>query len=255
MGGKKKKKKKEDDDAGKDEIDQNIEATDSGTEEKDAATGEPVKKKKKKKKKVEKNPGKIEGTDLRVLEYPHPALRAPNEEVTKFDGDLKQTTKEMFMVMYASDGIGLAAPQVGINKRFMVFNPTGELEEPEAPAKKSGFGAKAKASPEIALYNPRIVKLADERVLGEEGCLSVPGIFDGKVERSTSVKVEYQDVDGKWQKTTYTDREAVIFQHEYDHLDGKLYIDRLVDDEERERLKPAIDSLIEKYDGLEPAAL
>merc|ERR1712050_642610 len=107
----------------------------------------------------EVNQGAVKGTELRILEYPHPLLRAPNEEITKFDTKLKQLTKEMLLVMYASRGVGLAAPQVGINRRLMVFNPKGD--------------SKAWLQ-EVILCNPKIVARSKRKITGTEGCLSFP---------------------------------------------------------------------------------
>merc|ERR1712048_198016 len=81
--------------------------------------------------KKEVDPGAVEGTDLRIVRYPHPSLRAPNEDFS-FPGDQEEVTKvakEMFKVMYAAGGVGLAAPQVGVNKRLMVYNPTGDSKK------------------------------------------------------------------------------------------------------------------------------
>jgi len=176
------------------------------------------------------DPGEIEGTDLRVLKYPHPKLRAEDEEVTVFDDALKQTCKELFMVMYACKGVGLAAPQVGINKKIMVFNPEGD---------------KKKWLKEVTLVNPVIVAQSEATDVEAEGCLSFPGM-DGKVRRNKWVKIEAKDVKGKPIKKKYEGWEARVFQHEYDHLLGKVYIDRL-DEEERERVQPVLDGLIQKY--------
>ena len=106
------------------------------------------------------NPGAVAGTNLRILEYPHPLLRAPNADVTEFDDELKQLTKEMFDIMYASRGVGLAAPQLGINKRLMVFNPEGDPK---------------KWLSELVLCNPEIEEYSTSTALEEEGCLSFPG--------------------------------------------------------------------------------
>jgi len=177
------------------------------------------------------DPGEIEGTDLRVLKYPHPKLRADDAEVDVFDDDLKKTIKELFMVMYACNGVGLAAPQVGINKRIMVFNPDGDPK---------------KWPKEVALVNPKIVDTSSTTDVETEGCLSFPGM-DGKVRRHKWVKVEAVNAMGKPIKKKYTGWEARVFQHEYDHLEGKVYIDRLIDDEDKERVQPVLDGLIEKY--------
>lgn len=167
----------------------------------------------------EVDPGVVEGTDLRVLKYPHPSLRAFDEEVTEFNEELKQTLKEMFLVMYASKGVGLAAPQVGINKRIMVFNPEGD---------------KKKWLSEVSLINPKIVDKSEATDVEEEACLSFPGM-QGKVRRHKWIKVEAQNAAGKVIKKKYTGWTARVFQHEYDHLEGTVYVDRLEEDDDKVR--------------------
>jgi len=186
----------------------------------------------------EVDPGVVEGTDLRIVKYPHPALRAKNAEVEEFTAELATLAKDMLKVMYASQGVGLAAPQVGVNKRLMVFNPEGD--------------AKAWVQ-EAVLVNPQIVSSGGGRDVEEEGCLSFPEM-SGAVERSKWVKVAAQRLNGKKFSVKYTGWKARIFQHEYDHLDGVVYIDRL-SAEERERVQPRLQELIGRYSGGEPAAL
>ena len=146
---------------------------------------------------VEKDPGEVKGTKLKILKYPHPLLRADNEDITVFDDKLKQTAAEMLLLMHASEGIGLAAPQVGINKRLMVFQTTFEKE--------------------MVLVNPKIVSQSSETESEEEGCLSFPQI-NGDVNRSTSIEVEYQTETGEKFLQKFAGLEARVFQHEYDHL-------------------------------------
>lgn len=151
----------------------------------------------------EVDPGTVQGTNLRVLKYPHPKLRADNEPVTAFDDSIRKIAMEMLLVMYSADGIGLAAPQVGINKRIMVFNEKGGADEKDT---------------EMILINPRIIASSSEMKSSEEGCLSFPLIY-GDVERAAWIEVEYQTLDGTKVTKRFEDRPAVIFQHEYDHLD------------------------------------
>jgi peptide deformylase len=103
----------------------------------------------------------MEGTDLRVLKYPDPRLRAPNAEITEFGPEVAALAKDMFKVMYAMNGVGLAAPQVGVNQRLMVFNPMGD---------------KVKWLNEVVLCNPVIVESSAKTEVAEEGCLSFPGM-------------------------------------------------------------------------------
>lgn len=180
--------------------------------------------------KEEKDPGDVLGTKLKILKYPHPQLRAENEVVTEFDESLADKARQMLLVMYAADGIGLAAPQVGINQKLMVFN---EMGDPES------------ADKEMVLVNPSIVSKSDETNMREEGCLSFPQI-NGEVERSITIDVEYQTVTGEKKAVKLENFPARIFQHEYDHLDKVLFIDRF---EERDQKvnKKRLDKYIKKY--------
>jgi peptide deformylase len=180
----------------------------------------------------EVDPGVVPGTSLRILSYPHPSLRAPNNDITSFDSPLRQLTEEMFSIMYASRGVGLAAPQLGINRRLMVFNPEGDPSRSEA---------------EVVLCNPSITSYSQSTEIEEEGCLSFPG-FTADVVRSRTIQVAYQTLRGKRQAKELNGWVARIFQHEYDHLDGVLYVDRLARDE-RARVRPALDELVRRYEA------
>jgi len=179
---------------------------------------------------AEKDPGAVAGTHLRVLKYPHPQLRGENAPITAFDEALAKEAREMLLVMYAADGIGLAAPQVGLNKRLMVFNEKGEADE-------SAF--------EMVLANPTIVARADEEDLKEEGCLSFPIIY-GKVHRATWIEVQYNTLAGDTVTERFEGVPARIFQHEYDHLDRTLFIDRLVE-EDRLKMQRRLNKMVKKY--------
>ncbi|EFN57416.1 hypothetical protein CHLNCDRAFT_17300, partial [Chlorella variabilis] len=147
---------------------------------------------------------------LAVLRYPDPRLRAPNARIGAFDDSLRRLAEEMFEVMYEDDGVGLAAPQVGVNVRLMVFNEAGEKG----------------AGDEIVLVNPQIINQGKARNMFEEGCLSFPNIY-ADVERPSKVKVKAQDLSGKKFTVSLIGFPARIFQHEYDHLDGRLFHDRM----------------------------
>lgn len=179
------------------------------------------------------DPGIVEGTDLRVLRYPHPLLRVENTTIgdDEFDESLKKTAKEMLLVMYASRGVGLAAPQVGVNKRLLVFNPEGD--------------SKAFLQ-EVVLVNPTIISSSKKSDIELEACLSFPGM-SGQVRRNEWVKVEAQRLNGKKFKVKYEGWKARIFQHEYDHLQGTLYIDRLALEEDKEKVKDRLAELVEEY--------
>mmetsp|Transcript_26420 Transcript_26420/g.50187 ORF Transcript_26420/g.50187 Transcript_26420/m.50187 type:complete len:257 (+) Transcript_26420:146-916(+) len=183
----------------------------------------------------EVDPGVIEGTDLRVLKYPHPALRAKNEEIplealTGPGSDIAKIAKEMFLVMYATGGVGLAAPQVGINKKLMVYNESGDPK---------------KWMQEVIMVNPKIVEYSQATDVENEGCLSFPDMR-GDVERSKWIKVEALNLKGKKIKKKFNGWEARIFQHEWDHLDGVVYIDRL-SEERRKEVQPRLDELIAEH--------
>ena len=125
--------------------------------------------------------------------------------VVKFDEKLHILLDDMYETMQSRDGVGLAAPQVGILKRAVVIDV--------------GDG-------KIELINPEIVEESGEQT-GSEGCLSVPGVF-GEVTRPNVVTVKAQDRDGKWFKITGKELLARAFCHEIEHLDGKLFLDRVI---------------------------
>lgn len=178
----------------------------------------------------------IEIDKLEILKYPHPALRNKNELVNVEDKDemefIRLTSRKMFELMYSTDGVGLAAPQVGINKRFMVYNPTGDAK---------------KWLEEQTLVNPKIVEYSEAKEDETEGCLSFPGM-NGTVSRSKWIKIEAQNLKGKKMKKKFVGWEARIFQHEYDHLEGIVYPDRLSDEEKNaDSIKGRLQELVTEY--------
>lgn len=148
---------------------------------------------------------------LSIVKYPDPVLRAPNAIIDCFDDNLRRLAEEMFEIMYDDDGVGLAAPQVGVNVRMMVFNETGEKDRKDA---------------EVVLVNPRIISFSKDKKVFEEGCLSFPKIY-GDVVRPGKVRVKAQDLSGKSFFMNIDKFPARIFQHEYDHLQGTLFCDRM----------------------------
>jgi len=164
-------------------------------------------------------------TPLDVVLYPHPVLRAKNAPVRDFDARLEALAEEMFHVMYKTDGVGLSAPQVGVNARLMVYNPEGDPKRGE----------------EFVLCNPKITKASPETDFMDEGCLSFPGIF-GEVERHLSIQVVGQDLKGNPVQMRLRGWQARIVQHEFDHLEGVLYHDRMAP-EQRERVRPGLQKL------------
>ena len=151
-------------------------------------------------------------TKLKIYEYPHPILRQRAERVAKVDDELRKLLDNMLETMYAAEGVGLAAPQVGVSKRIVVIDVSHADEgEERAP---------------MFLINPEIVWHSEEQSCQFEGCLSVPE-QRAEVERYTKVRVHYQDYDGKEQEILAEGLLAIALQHEIDHLDGILYIDHI----------------------------
>ncbi|MBD23209.1 MAG: peptide deformylase [Alphaproteobacteria bacterium] len=147
---------------------------------------------------------------LEILTIPDTRLKHKSVDVDRFDQSLQKTIEDMFETLYASgNGIGLAAPQVGIKKRIVVID-----------IKKDDV------SNPIAFINPKIIKLSEEKFINEEGCLSVPEYY-ADVERSKEVEVEWFDNAGIRKSTTFTGLMSICIQHEIDHLDGILFIDYL----------------------------
>jgi peptide deformylase len=146
---------------------------------------------------------------LKIVKYPEPVLEQPGEPVTDFDDDLRKFVADMFETMYASQGIGLAAQQVGVAKRITVI----DLSQGKDPAQK------------LVLINPEVIS-HEGRQYEEEGCLSFPEIRE-KVARSAKVRIRAQDENGKWFEMDGEELLARAFQHEIDHLDGILFIFRM----------------------------
>jgi peptide deformylase len=144
-----------------------------------------------------------------VVKWPDPVLAKRGETVTVFDAKLKKLVDEMFESMYVAQGIGLAAPQIAISQRITVIDVSFKKNPEE----------------KIVLINPEIIERTGKQV-EEEGCLSLPEIRE-KVSRAEWVKVKAQDVTGKWFEIEGTELLARAMQHEIDHLDGVLFIDRL----------------------------
>ena len=144
-----------------------------------------------------------------VVKYPDPVLAKPGAPITVFDSKLKTLVEEMFESMYAAQGIGLAAPQISISQRLTVIDCSFKKNPEE----------------KIVLINPEIIDREGKQV-EEEGCLSLPDIRE-KVQRAAWVKVKAQNVDGEWFEVEGEELLARAMQHEIDHLDGVLFIDRL----------------------------
>ncbi|MFN0052787.1 MAG: peptide deformylase [Planctomycetales bacterium] len=154
---------------------------------------------------------------MQIIHYPHPALRWKSSPITRITEELRDIVRQMFELMYASEGIGLAANQVGLPYRVFVLNLTGKREE---------------ADQEHVFINPEIVGRKGSQE-GEEGCLSLPKLY-GQVRRANEVVVEAFDLEGRGFELTIDDLGSRAIQHESDHLDGVLFVDRLTESGKRE---------------------
>ncbi len=152
---------------------------------------------------------------LPVYLYGHPVLRQVGEDISSDYPDLKQLIDDMWETMYFTEGIGLAAPQIGRAIRLFVI---------DADVMKDDF-------PECAFFkrcfiNAHIVEYSDYQVTENEGCLSIPGIHE-KVERPNSITIEYVNENFEPQRETFSGFAARVVQHEYDHIEGELFIDKI----------------------------
>jgi peptide deformylase len=147
---------------------------------------------------------------MKIVNYPHPALRHPGKPLTSIDRQLQLQVGEMIQLMYEARGLALAANQVVLPYQFVVMNITGDSKQPER---------------EEVLINPNIVERKGS-VDDEEGCLSFPGLYQ-KVRRAKTVKVQAYDLKGRLIEKVVHDLEARVWQHETDHLQGVLYIDKM----------------------------
>lgn len=137
-------------------------------------------------------------------------LRQPGKRIAKIDDELRQLVREMLQTMYSKDGIGLAAPQVGVNKQLIVIDC-----EPDNAA-----------NPPLVLVNPTIKKLSRDVSVAQEGCLSIPNIYID-VKRPEIVEISYKDEYGRPQTLKAGDLLGRCIQHEIDHLNGILFVDRV----------------------------
>ncbi len=152
---------------------------------------------------------------LPVFVYGSPVLRKRAQEISKDFNGLKQFIDDMFETMYKSDGIGLAAPQLGKSVRLFVID--GKPLEEDDPALKDF---------KKVFINPKIVEKNGDILIYNEGCLSIPDIRED-VERPDSVRIKYYDENFNFHDEIYDGLRSRIIQHEYDHLDGILFVDKI----------------------------
>ncbi len=144
-----------------------------------------------------------------IVKFPDPILQQVSEPVTVFDKELARLVEDMFESMYDAHGIGLAAPQIGVNKRITVID----------------LSNKANPEEKLVVINPEIIH-REGKQFSEEGCLSLPEIRE-KVSRAAKVKIKAQDVKGNWFEMEAEELLSRCFQHEIDHLDGILFLFRI----------------------------
>ena len=147
---------------------------------------------------------------MKILNYPHPALRVKARPVATLDKDVVAAAGAMLDLMYQNEGLGLAAQQVGLDYQLLVINFAGDAEQKDQ---------------EVVAINPVILE-SKGAVKDREGCLSFPGLYQD-IRRAKTVKVQYYDLSGQAKEMTCSDLAARVWQHEIDHLDGILFIDKM----------------------------
>ncbi|HIK43844.1 MAG TPA: peptide deformylase [Leptolyngbyaceae cyanobacterium M65_K2018_010] len=153
---------------------------------------------------------KVKQPPLEIHTLGDRVLRQPAKRVAKVDDELRQLVRDMLQTMYSSDGIGLAAPQVAVNKQLLVV----DIDPDNA------------AAPPLILVNPQVTRLSKELAVGQEGCLSIPGVFLDVV-RPAAIEVSFKDENGRPQRLQASDLLARCILHEMDHLNGVLFVDRV----------------------------
>ena len=176
------------------------------------------------------NPSSFSGTSYTITEFPNPILRrVPNTPITNFDDNLLNKANEMLGIMYEAKGVGLAAPQIGLNELVFVYNAFDDKKM------------------ERIVCNPKINQYSEETIVEEEGCLSLRSDETaGQVGRSSWIEIEYQNELGQTVRRRLKGFEARVFQHEYDHLKGILCYDRFPP-EDRDAVRKSIENLLGLY--------
>jgi len=166
---------------------------------------------------------------LKLVYYPDPILRKPSAPIKEVTKELREAVPQMFEIMYLNRGIGLAGPQAGLPHRLVVANILGDPKKPEE---------------EKVFVNPEILDRGGV-MAEEEGCLSLPGLA-AKIRRSAWVKVRYRDLDGQSWEIQVDGLWAKLFQHEVDHIDGLLMVDKMTA-ADLKQAKPLLQELEEDY--------
>ncbi len=147
----------------------------------------------------------------KIVLYPDPLLARVSEPVEVITDEIRELCSDMLETMYAAPGVGLAAPQVGVLKQIVVYDPSGKEDERHP----------------VVLINPEVTLTGETVVSEQEGCLSVPLNYRADVKRSSAIHLRYMDLDGVVHERDIDDFEAIIVQHETDHLKGVLFIDKI----------------------------
>src|SRR5688572_18566624 len=154
---------------------------------------------------------------MELVYYPDPRLREVSKKIAQIDESLRAAVPEMFDIMYRARGIGLAGPQAGLGRRVIVANLTGDPDEKDF---------------EQVFINPEVLERVGEK-REEEGCLSLPGMAP-QILRAEMVRVRYKDLEGQPHEREVEGLEAKLFQHEIDHLDGILLVDKMTAADKRQ---------------------
>ena len=163
--------------------------------------------------------------------YGDPVLRKVARPVTEFGDELKELAEAMVETMYEHNGVGLAGPQIGLPERLFVAAETDKAEDEEAeelppPQTREEKRQRWGVVKEHVMVNPEILRREGNQT-GFDGCLSLPGLYVDDMERDFEVSVRYQDVQGEWHELDASGHFAWVIQHEYDHLEGVLFLDRM----------------------------
>ena len=170
-------------------------------------------------------------TKQQIVQYGDPGLRKVTSRVLKFDKSLRKLIEDMFETMYASDGVGLAAPQIGVSKRILVVDvdyPSKRYIDEQTKKEVASY------SP-MVLINPVLIQ-KEGQIISKEGCLSFPNVVIDVI-RFKKIIVRYQDLLGKERKLAAEDDLLCrCIQHEIDHLDGKLFVDKTADEAQMKKI-------------------